>query len=227
VFSRAAQKAGEIPPPSGSREHPSVPVQPFSPEHEAALHLSRMRVFLATRSARRAPRQAAHRTQEAPRRLPTAHGMDHTTPAFAGAGILPASACAMTGPLQLLWRARERPLASPLFPLGDGLDVHMAQSAGRQAEQLHVGAVYPRPRPRQDSASSYYGGSTSESVCLKAGLCIAEASTTEEPDAGKLHVRDCTGGCRVTGIPTVEASAKNKDHTLTNMYIMHTLRTCR
>jgi hypothetical protein len=57
-----------------------------------------------------------------------------------------------------------------------------------------VGAVYPRPRPRQDSASSYYGSSTSESVCLKAWLCTAEASTTEEPDAGKLHVRDCTGG---------------------------------
>jgi hypothetical protein len=31
----------------------------------------------------------------------------------------------------------------------------------------------------------------------------AEGSTTEEPDAGKLHVRDCTG-CRATGIPTVE-----------------------
>jgi hypothetical protein len=25
-------------------------------------------------------------------------------------------------------------------------------------------------------------------------LCTADASTTEEPDAGKLHVRDCTGG---------------------------------
>jgi len=31
--------------------------------------------------------------------------------------------------------------------------------------------------------------------CLLDGLvCIAEASTTEEPDAGKLHVRVCTGG---------------------------------
>ena len=80
------------------------------------------------------------------------------------------------------------------FHVGDGLYVHMAQPAGRQAEELHVGAVYPRPRPRQESASSYYGGSTSESVCLKALLCTAEASTTEEPDAEKLHVRDCTGG---------------------------------
>src|SRR5215471_5354988 len=194
VFSGAAQKAGEIPPSSGTRENPSVLVQPVSPEQEAALHLSGIRVFLDTRSARRAPRHAAHRTQEAPSRLPTAHGMDQTTPAPAGAGILPASECAITGSLQLLWRARELPLAQPLLPLGDGLYVQMAQPAGRQAAQLHVGAVYPHPRPRQDSASSYYGGSTSESVCLKALLCTADASTTEEPDAGKLHVRDCTGG---------------------------------
>src|SRR5215471_17810819 len=194
VFSGAAQKAGEIPPSSGSRENPSVPVQPFSPEQEAALHLSGIRVFLDTRSARRVPRHATHRPQEAPSRLPTAHGMDQATPAPAGAGMLPASECALTRPLQLLWRARKRPLAEPLRPLGDGLCVQMAQPARRQAEQLHVGAVCPRPRPRQESASLYYRSSTSESVCLKAWLCTADASTTEEPDAGKLHVRDCTGG---------------------------------
>lgn len=31
----------------------------------------------------------------------------------------------------------------------------------------------------------------------------AEASTTEEPDAGKPHVRVCAGGRWVTGVPTV------------------------
>ena len=31
----------------------------------------------------------------------------------------------------------------------------------------------------------------------------AKASTTEEPDAGKLHVRDCAGGPMVTEVPTV------------------------
>ena len=176
------------------RANPPAAVQSFAPQHDATLHLAGMRVCLDARSARRATRQAAHRAHEAPSRLPTAHGMDHATPAPAGAGILPASECATARPLQLLWRARELPLAQPLFPLGDGLYVQMAQPAGRQAEELHVGAVYPRPRPRQDSASSYYGGSTSEGVCLKALLCTADASTTEEPDAGKLHVRDCTGG---------------------------------
>jgi hypothetical protein len=37
-------------------------------------------------------------------------------------------------------------------------------------------------------------GQTSKRVCLKALLCTADASTTEAPDAGQLHVRVCTGG---------------------------------
>jgi hypothetical protein len=193
-FSGAPEEVSEVQPPGGAGEDASAPVQPFSPKHEAALHLSGIRVLLDARSAWRTPRPAAHRPQEAPSRLPTTHGMDQTTPAPAGVGILPASECATTRPLQLLWYAREHPLAQPLFPLGDRLYVQMAQSAGRQAAELYVGAVYPCPGPRQESASSYYGGSTSESVRLKAGLCTADASATEEPDAGKLHVRDCTGG---------------------------------
>jgi len=132
-FSGAAHKAGAIQSPGGTRENPSVPVQPFAPEHEAAFHLAGMRVVLDTRSARRAPRQAAHCTPEAPNRLPTAHGMDQATPAPAGAGVLPASACATTRPLQLLGRARERSLAQPLFPTGHGRYVQVAQPARRQA----------------------------------------------------------------------------------------------
>src|SRR5262245_42880484 len=182
-------------PASGSAgEDPSATVQPCSSKQEAALDLSGIRVLLDARSARRASRPAAHRTQEAPSRLSTTHGMDQATPAPAGAGMLPASACAPTRPLHLLGRTRELSLTQPLLSLGNGLYVSMAQPAGREAEQSHVGAVHPRPQPRQESASSYYGGSTSESVCLKAWLCTAEASTTEEPDAGKLHVRDWTGG---------------------------------
>ena len=52
-------------------------------------------------SAWRATRHAAHRAQEAPSRLSTADGLDQATPAPAGAGILPAAECALTGPLQL------------------------------------------------------------------------------------------------------------------------------
>src|SRR5215510_16139339 len=48
------------------------------------------------------PRHAAHCAQEAPSRLPPAHGMDQATPARAGAGVLPADACATTRPLQRL-----------------------------------------------------------------------------------------------------------------------------
>src|SRR5262249_35855119 len=146
------------------------------------------------RSARRVPRHAAYRTQEALSRLPTADSLDQAPPAPVGAGILPAAACALTVPLQLLRRARKLPLAHPLLSLGPGLYVQVAQSAGRQAEQLHLGGVYPGPRPRQDSTALYHGGQTSTSVCLKARLCTADASTTAEPDAGKLHVLVCTGG---------------------------------
>ena len=31
---------------------------------------------------------------------------------------------------------------------------------------------------------------------------VAKVSTIEEPDAGKLHVGVCAGGCRVTDVPT-------------------------
>ena len=192
--SGVAQKAGKIPSSGSAGEDPSATVQPFSSKQDAALPLSGMRVLLEASSARRAPRQAAHRTPEAPSGLSTTHGMDQATPAPAGAGRLPAFACATTRPLQLLWRARALSLAQPLLPWGAGLYVSMAQPVGRQAEQLDVGAVPPSPQRRQDSASAYDGSATSASVRLKAELCTAEASTTEEPDAGKLHVRVCTGG---------------------------------
>ena len=194
VFSRAAPKARDRQPPHGTRATPAVPVQPLSPAPEAALPLCGLRVLRDTSAARRAPPQAASRTPDAPSRLPPAHGMDPTTPASAGAGLLPASAGAMTGPLQRRGRARDLPRAAPLCSWGDRRDVHRAQAAGRQAAPLHVGAVDPRPRPRQESASSSYSGSTSESVCRKAGLGTAAARPTEEPEAGKLHVRVCTGG---------------------------------
>src|SRR6266540_2591599 len=49
VCSGAAQKAGKIPPPGSSGEAPSATVQSFAPEHEAALHLSGIRVLLDAR----------------------------------------------------------------------------------------------------------------------------------------------------------------------------------
>ncbi len=40
---------------------------------------------------------------------------------------------------------------------------------------------------------------------LHKGASSAKASMTEEPDAGKLHVRGSAGGRPVTGVPTAEA----------------------
>jgi hypothetical protein len=156
VLPGAPQEAEDIQPPGCHRENLPAAVQSFSPQHAAARHLSGIRVCLDARSAWRATRHAAPRAPEAPSRLPTADGVDQATPAPAGAGILPAAECALTGPLHLVRRARELPLAQPLFPLGHGLYVQMAQPAGRQAEQLHLGAVYPGPRPRQDSTALYH-----------------------------------------------------------------------
>jgi hypothetical protein len=52
----------------------------------------------------------------------------------------------------------------------------------------------PAPRPCQESTSPYAGHQPAQRGCVRRVLCTAEARTTEEPEAGKLHVRDCTGG---------------------------------
>ena len=72
--------------------------------------------------------------------------------------------------------------------------VHMAQSARREAAEVHLGAMHPGPRPGKESTAPHHGGQTTERICLRASLCTADASTTEEPEAGTLHVRVCTGG---------------------------------
>jgi hypothetical protein len=61
-FSGAPEEVSEVQPPGGAGEDASAPVQPFSPTHEAALHLAGIRVRLDARSARRATRPATHRT---------------------------------------------------------------------------------------------------------------------------------------------------------------------
>jgi hypothetical protein len=186
--------AGARQPPGGPSAAPSAPVPPVAPTQEAALHLAGLRVLRDARAARRATRHATPCPHEAPSRLPTAHGMAQATPAPAGAGMLPASDRALTRPRPLRGRARQRSLAHPRLPGGDGWSGQRAQPAGRPAAPVSVGAVSPRPQPRQDSASSDHRGTTSARVCLQAWLCTAEASTTAEPEAGTRHVRDCTGG---------------------------------
>jgi hypothetical protein len=46
-------------------------------------------------------------------------------------------------------------------------------------------------------------------VCPATDTACADASATEEPDAGKLHVRVCAGGRRVTDVPTAAVFARN------------------
>ena len=72
--------------------------------------------------------------------------------------------------------------------------IQMAQQERWKTAELHLGRIQTGVEPREDSPTPHYGSETSEGVRLKPTLCITEASTTEEPDAGKPHVRDCVGG---------------------------------
>jgi hypothetical protein len=53
-------------------------------------------------------------------------------------------------------------------------------------------------QPGKETHPGHVGPESYEPTSLRAianrVLPCAEASATEEPDAGKLHVRDCTGG---------------------------------
>ena len=68
----------------------------------------------------------------------------------------------------------------------------MAQSKRWQTEEFHLPAVRRDSRTGKDSLAAH-NRSQPTKIRLKATPC-AEASTTEEPDAGKPHVRDCAGG---------------------------------
>ena len=184
----------EVSSPGGVRADPPPAVQPLSPWQATALHVSGVRMLLDARSAGRAARQTAYSPHEAPGRLPADHGMDEAAPALAGAGILPAAEHPVTGPLQLLRSTRQRTLAAVLFREGHAQRVQMAQSTGRKAAEFYLGAIHPGPRSGKDSTAAYHGGQTTEGVRVRTPLCTADASTTEEPEAGKPHVRDCTGG---------------------------------
>ena len=70
----------------------------------------------------------------------------------------------------------------------------MAQSTRREAAEFSLGAVHAGPRSHPESTAAYHGGQTTAGVGVRTLLCTAEARTTEAPDAGKRHVRDCTGG---------------------------------
>ncbi len=72
--------------------------------------------------------------------------------------------------------------------------IQMAQSERRQEKQLHLGGVHARAGTSRDSPpGNHRVEATAQGFCMT-NLHDAQASTTEEPDAGKLHVRVCAGG---------------------------------
>src|SRR4030095_8650750 len=104
-----------------------------------------------------------------------------------------------------------------------GCYVSMAPPAGRQAEQLHVGAVYPRPRPRPESASSSHGGSTSErngASWVSSRCCQACAGLLPwDPQEG-IRLRASLARARLVAVRpgahtvTSDCSKNNRDYAL-------------
>jgi len=63
-----------------------------------------------------------------------------------------------------------------------------------QATQFHLGSFHSAARSCPDSQAPHYRNQSSKGDRLNVMPCTADASTTEEPDAGILHVRVCAGG---------------------------------
>jgi hypothetical protein len=181
-------------PPGRPRQDPPPALQSCPSQHAAALHVSGMRAVREARPSRRAARQATHRAQEAPRGVPTENGRAQTAPASAGTRVRPAMAYPGTGPRPLRRSARQLSLPAPLFRARSPLYVEMAPSARWEAAEFSLGAVHAGAGPERESTATPHGGQATERVGMMVTLCTADASPTEEPDAGTLHVRDCTGG---------------------------------
>jgi hypothetical protein len=179
----------------GRPRHPSPPaLQSFPSQQAAALYVSGRRAVREARPPRRAARHATHCAQEAPRGLPTENGREQTAPASAGTRVLPAREDSAAGPRQRRRSARQLSLPPSLLRARSTLGVYMAPSARGEAAALSLGAVHSGSGPERESTAAHHGGQTPERVCMMATLGTAEARTTEAPDAGTLHVRDCTGG---------------------------------
>ena len=68
----------------------------------------------------------------------------------------------------------------------------MAQSTGRQAEEFHTRDLLASSGSWSIQEAPHYCEAAPKGVSLMVLSC-ANASATEEPDAGKPHVRDCAG----------------------------------
>ena len=71
----------------------------------------------------------------------------------------------------------------------------MAKPSRRKEEQFYV-AEFCCSAKEVGSSQTPNNAQAASACCLQLAVSVAKASTTEEPDAGKLHVRDCGGGTR-------------------------------
>ena len=72
-----------------------------------------------------------------------------------------------------------------------GKDLTGVRSLQRKLTPDNVGSEKREPTSLRGIANK---AKAAEGCTLRVKSCIADASTTEEPDEGKLHVWDCAGG---------------------------------
>jgi hypothetical protein len=116
-------------------------------------------------------------------------GMDQGQSPPQGKAVYPGTQPAVARALQLLRTPRQRRIALPLLQVGQAVCVQMAQPKGRKTEKLYLGSVRKSTGPiRHSPPENHRGSAAARGLCMNT-LFDAKASTTEEPDAGKLHVR--------------------------------------
>jgi hypothetical protein len=189
-----ALAARQVRPGGSAGEDTDCAIQPISSEHETQGHLPGFRTVLVQGPQGGAARHAWNRSHEAARGVSPHQGMDQMQPAFAGQGAYSGAEPSLGGALQLLPPAGQLAVVMAVLPVGHGLCIQVAESKSWQAYELYLAGIHPRLRKARDlQAPDYRTVQCTAGVCMKL-IASAIASTTEEPDAGILHVRDCAGG---------------------------------
>ena len=139
---------------------------------------------------------ASHGPQAIARGDSAHEGMDQEPPAPAGQGVYRRTQSAAGRALQLLWSTGQLGGPVALLPNGRHLRVQVAKPARGQAQELYMGGIRSRHRKAWHRQTPHYRVAL---LATRVGVCVksrarAKASTTEEPDAGILHVRVCGGG---------------------------------
>ncbi len=177
----------------GAGEDAGLAFQPLSSEHDAVGDLPRFRAVLVSGPGRNPAGQAPHRPQQAPRRSAADQVLDqvhwHLPDRMFVKGLNRQlvghyNYYELRGNSQDLWR---------FFQTATEYAFKWLNRRGGKRKNF-TWQVFNRAMARLGIAKPRITGSLRRNECLHEPFARAKASTTEEPDAGILHVRDCAGG---------------------------------